>query len=93
MIKSVKFGEPAPIKVLTTDSKMPDKTIVKIKSTPKVVKTTTKQSNCDSSYPDFCIPPAPPNLNCPDISQKGFSVIGSDSHGFDRDKDGVGCES
>jgi hypothetical protein len=52
-----------------------------------------EQDNCDSSYPDFCIPPAPPNLNCPDIPQKRFTVSGSDPHGFDRDKDGVGCES
>jgi hypothetical protein len=29
-----------------------------------------KQDDCDSSYPDFCIPPPPPNLNCPDISQE-----------------------
>jgi hypothetical protein len=27
-----------------------------------------EQENCDSSYPDFCIPSPPPNLNCPDIS-------------------------
>jgi hypothetical protein len=50
-------------------------------------------SNCDPSYPDFCIPPPPPDLNCADISQKRFTVSGSDPHGFDRDNDGVGCES
>lgn len=50
-------------------------------------------SNCDSSYPDFCIPSPPPDLNCGDISQKRFTVSGSDPHGFDRDGDGVGCES
>jgi hypothetical protein len=55
--------------------------------------TSNKQSNCDSSYPDFCIPSPPPDLNCPDISQKRFTVSGSDPHGFDRDNDGVGCES
>ena len=49
--------------------------------------------DCDSSYPDFCIASPPPNLNCPDISQKRFTVTGSDPHGFDRDNDGVGCES
>jgi hypothetical protein len=52
-----------------------------------------KQDDCDSSYPDFCIPPAPPNLNCPDIPQKRFTVTGSDPHGFDRDNDSIGCES
>ena len=61
---------------------------------PKIITPpSTKQSNCDSSYPDFCIPPSPPNLNCPDIPQKRFTVSGSDPHGFDRDNDGIGCES
>jgi hypothetical protein len=92
MIQSVEFGQPAPTKVSTTDSKVPDKSVIKTKSTPNVVKKSTK-SNCDSSYPDFCIPPPPPNLNCPDISQKRFTVSGSDPHGFDRDNDGIGCES
>jgi micrococcal nuclease len=49
--------------------------------------------DCDSSYPDVCIPPAPPDLDCGDIPHKRFKVTGSDPHGFDRDKDGVGCES
>lgn len=49
--------------------------------------------DCDSSYPGICIPPPPPDLDCSDISQKGFTVSGSDPHGFDRDNDGVGCES
>jgi hypothetical protein len=91
MIQSVEFGQSAPVKVSTTDSKVSDKSIVKTKSTPNVVKKSTK-SNCDSSYSDFCIPSPPPNLNCPDISQKRFTVSGSDPHGFDRDNDGVGCE-
>ena len=50
-------------------------------------------NECDSSYPGVCIPPPPPNLNCADVSEKRFSVQGSDPHGFDRDNDGVGCES
>jgi hypothetical protein len=50
-------------------------------------------SNCDPSYPDVCIPSPPPDLNCGDIPQKRFTVSGSDPHGFDRDNDGVGCES
>jgi hypothetical protein len=49
--------------------------------------------DCDPSYPDFCIPSPPPDLNCPDISQKRFTVTGSDPHGFDRNNDGIGCES
>ena len=52
--------------------------------------------NCDRiSYPDpdICIPPYPPDLNCPDISYKNFQVTGADPHGFDGDNDGIGCES
>jgi micrococcal nuclease len=50
-------------------------------------------TDCDSSYPDTCIPSPPPNLNCGDISDKRFEVLSPDPHGFDRDGDGVGCES
>lgn len=49
--------------------------------------------NCDSSYPDFCIPPPPPDLDCGDIPQKRFTVLQPDPHRFDGDKDGIGCES
>lgn len=49
---------------------------------------------CDPSYPDVCIPPPPPDLNCPQIPHlTDFRVIGSDPHDFDRDSDGIGCES
>jgi len=49
--------------------------------------------NCDPSYPDFCIPSPPPDLNCSDIPQKRFTVLPPDPHRFDGDKDGIGCES
>jgi hypothetical protein len=55
--------------------------------------TTTQQRDCDASYPDFCIPPPPPDLDCPDINGTDFTVQGTDPHGFDADGDGVGCES
>lgn len=46
---------------------------------------------CDPNYTP-CVPQVPYDLNCPDI---GFSVqvIGGDPHGFDREGDGIGCES
>lgn len=48
---------------------------------------------CHPSYPDFCIPPSPPDLNCDDIPQENFTVLHpGDPHGFDREKDGRGCE-
>jgi hypothetical protein len=57
--------------------------------------TTTKAPtrNCDPSYPDFCIPPPPPDLDCPEVNGSNFTVKGTDPHGFDADNDGVGCES
>ena len=51
------------------------------------------ERDCDPSYPGVCIKSPPPDLNCPDIPDKNFRVIGSDPHGFDRDNDGIGCES
>lgn len=47
---------------------------------------------CDPSYPDVCIPPAPPDLDCPQITYRNFPVVGSDPHRFDGNHDGVGCE-
>jgi hypothetical protein len=47
---------------------------------------------CDPSYPTVCIPPAPPDLDCPDIPYSNFAVRGADPHGFDADHDGIGCE-
>jgi micrococcal nuclease len=40
-----------------------------------------------------CIPPAPPDLDCGEISFRRFQVLPPDPHGFDGDNDGVGCES
>ena len=51
------------------------------------------ESDCDPSYPDVCIPPYPPDLDCGDISYRNFYVSRADPHGFDIDNDGIGCES
>src|SRR5215211_6754651 len=48
---------------------------------------------CDSSYPDFCISPPPPSLNCDDVEGANFRVLSPDPHGFDGDNDGIGCEA
>jgi hypothetical protein len=48
--------------------------------------------NCHPSYPDVCIPPAPPDLNCGDVPYKNFRVLPPDPHRFDGNKDGWGCE-
>jgi micrococcal nuclease len=47
---------------------------------------------CDPSYPGVCIPPPPPDLDCGDISYRGFTVLPPDPHHFDGDHDGIGCE-
>jgi hypothetical protein len=52
--------------------------------------------SCAASYPDFCIKPPPPDLNCADISATNFrvrwDVPDPDPHHFDGNRDGVGCE-
>ena len=48
---------------------------------------------CDASYPDFCIPSPPPDLDCRDVrGKKPFRVRRPDPHNFDRDGDGRACE-
>jgi len=49
-------------------------------------------AGCDPSYPDVCIPSAPPDLDCRDVPYASFRVVGADPHGFDADDDGIGCE-
>jgi len=60
---------------------------------PEKSETSDDTQNCDSSYPDFCIPSPPPDLDCGDIPQKRFTVLPPDPHRFDGDNDGIGCES
>jgi hypothetical protein len=52
---------------------------------------------CAASYPDVCIPPPPPDLDCSDISYRNFRVLWNvadpDPHRFDGDHDGLGCET
>jgi endonuclease YncB( thermonuclease family) len=54
-------------------------------------------ANCTPSYPDVCIPPPPPDLDCGEIPYKRFRVIytvpNPDPHRFDGNKDGIGCET
>jgi micrococcal nuclease len=56
------------------------------------IQTDAQNNDCDSSYPDVCIPPPPPQLNCDDITDKNFRVLPPDPHGFDSEGDGIGCE-
>ncbi len=55
--------------------------------------TTESKENCDPSYPDICVPPPPPDLDCKDIQYKKFKVLLPDPHRFDGNKNGIGCET
>ena len=51
---------------------------------------------CDPAYPDFCIPPRPPNLDCGSrliAGRTNFRVLPPDPHHFDADRDGRGCDA
>ncbi|MGB2911717.1 MAG: thermonuclease family protein [Anaerolineales bacterium] len=53
---------------------------------------TAKPASCDSSYPDVCIPPPPPDLDCIHVPYRNFKVIPPDTHGLDSDGNGIGCD-
>ncbi len=50
------------------------------------------QTGCDPSYPDLCLPIGAADLDCPQVGASDFTVLPSDPHGFDRNRDGIGCE-
>ena len=74
--------------VLPTDTPVPP-----AEPTAVPVQPTAAISKCDPSYPDMCIPPPPPDLDCKDIRYRNFKVLPPDPHHFDSDGDGIGCES
>lgn len=39
-----------------------------------------------------CVPVYPPDVNCGDIPDRNFQVVGTDVHHFDVDHDGIACE-
>jgi len=51
------------------------------------------RSDCDHSYPDACIPSAPPDLDCGDVGVRRFAVRPPDPHNFDADSDGTGSNN
>jgi hypothetical protein len=71
----------------------PKPVVTTTKTTPKPAPPPKPRTNCDPAYPTVCIPPAPPDLDCPDIPYKRFTVLNPDPHRFDADHDGIGCES
>ena len=77
-------------KPVTTTTRPPTTTTTRVTST--TTRPAVTNSSCDPHYPGVCIPPPPPDLDCAEISHKNFAVVGGDPHGFDADKDGIGCE-
>ena len=47
---------------------------------------------CDPNYAGACIPVYPPDVNCTEIPDRNFRVVGTDVHRFDVDHDGIACE-
>ena len=80
-----------------TTTTAPPTTAPTTTTAPPPATTTTTAANCAPSYPDVCIPPPPPDLDCKDIPYRNFRVIynvpNPDPHRFDGDHDGVGCET
>ena len=84
----------APTTTSTTTTTAPPPPPTTVAPVPLVPPTTTGRGGCDPSYPTVCIPPAPPDLDCGEISYRRFTVLAPDPHGFDgNDNDGIGCES
>lgn len=50
------------------------------------------EAACHPSYPDVCLPPPPPDLDCADVDERAFRVVGEDPHRLDGNGDGVACE-
>lgn len=61
--------------------------------TPRPASTSDPRAGCEPAYPDVCIAPAPPDLDCRDIPHRRFRVLPPDPHRLDGNNDGVGCES
>ena len=51
-----------------------------------------KATGCDKNYQGACIPIVDFDLQCSDIPEKNFRVVGEDIHNFDGDHDGIACE-
>lgn len=50
---------------------------------------------CSPAYPDFCIPPPPPDVNCNSQvigGRTGFTARPPDPHRLDQDGNGIACE-
>ena len=52
------------------------------------------RENCEPAYPTVCLPPPPPDLDCPEVLPLvNFQALPADPHHLDADQDGIACES
>jgi hypothetical protein len=59
---------------------------------PQTFTLADRWQKCDPAYPDVCIPPGPPDLDCADLPYAHFNVLWPDPHHLDADGNGIGCE-
>lgn len=71
---------------------LPTATAASIQVAATATPVSSQSESCHPSYPNVCIAPPPPDLNCPGIPYKNIVVAGSDPHGLDGNKDGIACE-
>jgi hypothetical protein len=85
---------PEPVERTVVQGKPPESTPQQApeQTQRQVTEPVQSQNQCDSSYPDVCIPVYPPDLDCEEIRHTNFKVLQPDPHGFDIDRDGIGCE-
>ncbi|MGE3796094.1 MAG: thermonuclease family protein [Dehalococcoidia bacterium] len=50
------------------------------------------RGGCDANYAGACIAVYPPDVNCNEIPDRNFRVVGQDVHRLDVDGDGIACE-
>jgi micrococcal nuclease len=91
-IASFLVANPPPIPVASAIPPAPVPTSRPAPTSPPAVRAPSQPvGNCHPCYPDVCIPPPPPDLDCPETPYCQFRVI-CDPHRFDGDHDGIGCE-
>lgn len=56
----------------------------------RITVTVTKLPDCHPSYPDVCLAPRGPDLDCKDVDGP-FRVVGEDAYRLDSNDDGVAC--
>jgi micrococcal nuclease len=87
----VPLATPKPVRQPPTPTAVPQPAATPVPVAPEPPPAT---GGCDPSYPDFCLEPGIPDLDCGDIPYGRFTVLPPDPHGFDgNDNDGLGCES